>query len=242
MKHSLDIIYQDDDLIIVNKPPNLLTIPDRYAPEIPNVLHLLSRQLDKVMVVHRLDKETSGILCLAKNEVAHKHLNAQFQDRTVDKIYYALVEGKLHQEEGIIDKPIAPSKSSPGKMIISSNGKASVTHYKVVEYFKNFTLVEANIKTGRTHQIRIHFSSLGYPLAIDKFYGRRSEFLLSTIKGKRYNLGKEQVERPLMSRTALHAFRLSLDHPSQNKRMEWTAPPPKDFSAVTKQLRKWGAG
>lgn len=240
MKSKFQIIHEDEDIIIVNKPPNLLTIPDRYAHDLPNVYRKLQQHTDEVFVVHRLDKETSGILCFAKNEEAHKNLNQQFQNRSVEKIYYALVEGKLHQDNGIIDKPIAPSKTVSGKMVISTNGKPSVTHYEVAEYFNHFTLLEANIKTGRTHQIRIHFSSIGYPLAIDKMYGRRDQFMLSELKGKKYKRGKDKEERPLMSRSSLHAYKLVIDHPTSGEQMTFIADLPKDFDAVVKQLRKWG--
>lgn len=240
MKKQVDIIYEDEDLLIVNKAAFALSIPDRYAPEKFNLQSYLGKIYGKVFVVHRLDKETSGIICFARNEAAHKSLSDQFQNRTVDKYYYTLVEGRLHEETGVIDKPIAPSPSQKGRMIIATKGKSSVTKFKVIEYFKNFTLVEANIKTGRTHQIRVHFEAHGYPLAIDAVYGRRSEFYLSEIKLKKYRSSKNQEERPLMSRSILHAQRLCIDHPSSGERMEFTTSLPKDFNAVVKQLRKWG--
>ena len=140
-----------------------------------------------------------------------RHLSHQFQERTVEKIYYALVDGILTATEGEINQGIAPHPARPGKMMVSNKGKKSLTYYKVVEQFQSFALVEANIKTGRTHQIRVHFEAIGYPLAIDELYGNRTEFRLSEIKLRKYRLGKDQIERPLMSRTTLHAFRLELD-------------------------------
>lgn len=239
MKIKPTIVHEDDDLIIVNKPPHLLTIPDRYDPTKPNLYHWLNERYGKVFVVHRLDRETSGILCFAKNEVAHKNLSQQFEGRSTQKIYYVLVEG-APQDSGVINKPIAKSMTTTGRMVISDRGKESVTHYEVVERFKNYTLLTADIKTGRTHQIRIHFESMGYPLAVDKIYGRKEAFLLSEIKLRKYRLGKNQEERPLMSRTTLHAYQLSMNHPSTGERLHFTADLPKDFSAVVKQLRKWG--
>ncbi len=240
MKTQIEIIYEDEDVVVVNKPPLVLTIPDRYAPEKFNLVHWLNERYGNIFVVHRLDKETSGILIFARNEAAHKALSQQFEERTVEKIYFTLVEGKVHEEEGIIDKPIAPHPVHPEKMIIAAHGKPSVTHYKAVEYFKNYTFVEANIKTGRTHQIRVHFQSLGYPLAVDALYGRKEAFMLSDVKLGKYKLGKGQTEHPLMTRSSLHAGRLTFKHPSTGEIMSFEAPLPKDFAAVMQQLRKWG--
>lgn len=238
-KKKLEIIYEDEAIIVVNKPPFFLTIPDRYAPNKANIYQTLTDKFAKVYIVHRLDKETSGILVFAKTEAAHKNLSQQFENRETDKYYYTLVDGNVHVEEGIIDKPIARSLTHQNKMVINDRGKPSITHYKVLERFKHFTLVEANIKTGRTHQIRVHFEAIGYPLAVDPIYSRRSSFMLSEIKQRKYRLGKDQVERPLIERSILHAYRLRLVHPVSGESMEWTAELPKDFSAVLKQLRKW---
>lgn len=239
MKQKLQIIHEDDDLVIVNKPANYLSIPDRFDETKPNVLTFLNEKFGKIYTVHRLDKETSGILSFAKNEIAHKDLSRQFQEKTIQKIYHVLVDGILIPEEGEINQGIAPHPAKPGKMMVSNKGKKSLTLYKVIQKFKNFSLVEANIKTGRTHQIRVHFESIGYPLAIDSVYGSKESFLLSSIKLKKFRLGKNQEERPLMTRTSLHAYRLELDHPSTQKRLIFEAPLPKDFSAVVKQLQKW---
>ena len=240
MKRKLNIIFEDDSIVVVNKPPKFLTIPDRYATHIPNLYHQLNKRFGKVYIVHRLDRETSGILVFAKTETAHKKLCQQFEKRTSRKIYYAFVEGILHVEQGVIDKAIVPSPTQKGRMIIAKKGKASVTHFKLVEQFRQFALVAADIKTGRTHQIRVHFEAIGYPLMVDAIYGSRKEFFLSEIKHRKYRLGKNQEERALLSRTALHAYALELEHPVTNERMEFTADLPKDMAAVLKQLRKWG--
>ncbi|MFN7116535.1 MAG: RluA family pseudouridine synthase [Saprospiraceae bacterium] len=241
MKSKIDIIYEDEALLIVNKPADLLTIPDRFALEKPNLLTALSEYYnDKIWVVHRLDRETSGIICFAKTEEAHKHLSQQFFNRTVDKIYLALVDGKPGTDTGTIDAPIGPHPTLPGKMTVIRSGKPAVTDYNIIEIFKAFSLVEANIHTGRTHQIRVHFKHIGHPLAIDPLYGKREAFYLSEVKHRGYQLGKEQEERPLMSRTTLHAYQLSLAHPLSEERQTFTAPLPKDFQAVLNQLRKWG--
>lgn len=239
MKYEL--LHEDDGLLVVNKPSGLLTIPDRFGGDKDNLLALLQRQYEKVMVVHRLDRETSGVLCFARNEAAHRNLSMQFEHHTTDKFYLALLDGVLHHDEGEIDKPIGEHPTISGKMAISNSGKPSLTYYRVLERFKRFTLAEALLKTGRTHQIRIHFQSIGYPLAVDPLYGRRTGFKLSEIKGKNYKAGKfSDDERPLMGRTSLHASRLRLDHPETGERLEFKAELPKDFAAVLNQLRKWG--
>jgi len=237
---KLDILYEDEHIVVLSKPAGLLTIPDRAGNK-DSLLGALQNRYGVVFTVHRLDRETSGVLCFARNESAHRHLSMQFEHHTTDKFYYALVDGELHHEEGEIDKPIGEHPVIPGKMIISNQGKPSLTFYRVLERFKRYTLAEALIKTGRTHQIRVHFQSIGYPLAVDALYGRRSRFLLSEIKGKSYKTGKfSEEERPLMERTSLHAARLRLDHPVTGERMEFISELPKDFQAILTQLRKWG--
>jgi RluA family pseudouridine synthase len=236
-----EILFEDDQIIVVNKPAGLLTIPDRAGSQ-DNLLHLLQRQFGDVFTVHRLDRETSGILVFARNEAAHRYLSMQFEHHTADKYYYALVDGIVHQDEGEIDKPIGEHPVIPAKMaIVFQGGKPSLTFYRVLERFKRFTLVEALIKTGRTHQIRVHFQSIGYPLAVDALYGRRSRFMLSEVKGKSYKSGKfSGEERPLMDRTSLHSLRLRIEHPVSGEQMEFKTTLPKDFNAVLTQLRKWG--
>ena len=240
MKSKPVIIFEDNDLIIVNKPAHFLTIPDRFVLEKPNLLTFLKEKFESVFIVHRLDKETSGVICFAKNEAAHRNLSMQFENRTVDKYYLAIVEGQVHKDEGEIDKPIANNMRDAGRMIIAKRGKPSLTVFKLLEKFKNYSLVEANIKTGRTHQVRIHFESIGYPLMIDSLYGRQSEFFLSQVKMKKYRRGKNVEERPLMNRTTLHAHKFAFDHPTTGERVNFEVEPPKDFRAVLNQLRKWG--
>ncbi|TNE52737.1 MAG: RluA family pseudouridine synthase [Bacteroidetes bacterium] len=236
---NIDLLYEDDHVLIVNKPAGLLTIPDRFGNK-DSLQAQLERRFEKVYIVHRLDRETSGVICFARTEAAHRHLSMQFEHHTVDKFYHALVEGVVHLDEGEIDKPIGPHPTISGKMAITAHGKPSLTFYRVLERFQRFTLVEALLKTGRTHQVRIHFQSLGYPLAVDALYGRREGLFLSEIKGKAYRTGKfSGEEQPLMQRLTLHASRLRIDHPETGERLEYAAPLPKDFNAVLNQLRKW---
>ncbi len=240
MKQKIKILFHDENLIVVNKPAPLLTIPDRYKPDKFNLHQYLNTKFDNAFLIHRLDKETSGIMVFAKNETTQQNLSQQFQERTVEKKYLALVEGHFKESEGIIDKPIAPTQGGIHRMIISKKGKPSISHYQVLEQFKKYALVEVAIKTGRTHQIRVHMESIGHSLMIDPVYGRRDSFLLSDLKLKKYRLGKHQEERPLMTRTTLHSSKLSFDNPKNGNREYFEAALPKDFNAVLNQLRKWG--
>lgn len=234
-----EVLYQDPDLIILNKPPGILSIPDRFVPDKPNLLHQLQEMLGEVWVVHRLDRETSGAICFARNAEAHRHLSLQFEQRQVNKYYWAVVDGLLSEKKGTIDRPIAPHPSVSGKMVISKQGKPSLTHYQVLEEFQFFSLVEADIRTGRTHQIRVHFESLGHPLVVDELYGKREALFLSEIKRRRFRLGKNEAERPLFRRLSLHARRLLVEAPGSGERLEVEAPPPKDFRAMLNQMAKW---
>ncbi len=226
-KHQPEILHQDDDLLVVNKPAGLLTLPDRFKPdEKPNLKTQLDQLFGKVWTVHRLDRETSGLLVFALNEESHRSLSQQFQERTVDKAYTAILDGCPAEAEG--------------QMMVVRKGKASVTHYKVLEAFRQFALAEFRIETGRTHQIRVHAATIGHPLAVDAFYGRREALYLSEIKTRGFQLGKTREERPLLSRIALHSSRLSLVHPSHEQPLQIEAPLPKDLRAVLNQLRKWG--
>lgn len=237
---NYELLFEDDLMLVVSKPAGLLTIPDRFGNK-DSLVSALERDFGRVFVVHRLDRETSGVLCFARTEDAHRHLSMQFEHHTADKFYLVLVDGVVHQQEGEINKPIGPHPTIPNKMTISRAGKPSLTFFRVLEHFRQFTLLEALLKTGRTHQVRVHFQNIGYPLAVDALYGKRSGFLLSELKGKSYRSGKfSDEERPLMERTSLHAFRLRLDHPDTGERLEFKAELPKDFEAVLKQLRKWG--
>lgn len=241
MKIQPLIVFQDDDIVIINKPANYLSIPDRFKQDLPNVQQFLKNKFGKIYTVHRLDRETSGIMIFAKHEVAHKALSSQFENRIVEKIYLALTSGNIHNEEDIIEKPIGKHPVIAGKMIITKKGKPSVSAYKVIERFKHYTLVEVNIKTGRTHQIRVHMQAYGYPLAVDPLYAKKEAFFLSEVKGKKYKKQRDEVERPLMSRCTLHAHQLSFDHPGTGERITFSSEVPKDFAALLKQLRKWGS-
>ncbi len=237
--NKITTIFEDDDIILLNKPAHVLSVPDRYDVNIPNLYHYLKRQQETVFIVHRLDGETSGIICFAKNEAAHRHLSKQFQERSVRKIYNVLISGKPMDTEGTINLPIAEVPSRRGQMRVDKRkGKAAITTYTITDQFRHFALAEVQIQTGRTHQIRVHFQAIGHPLAVDRIYGQRKAFYLSEVK-KHYKLGKFEEERPLISRVSLHAHQLSFIHPSTQERVHFTAPIPKDLAVTIKQLHKY---
>ncbi len=233
------ILWQDDHLVVVNKLPGVLSIPDRYNAKRPNIKRQLEAKLGPLWTVHRIDADTSGILILARHAKAHQHLSMQFERRLVEKTYHALVDGCPHPSSGWINKPLGPHPGKPGQMIVSSKGKESRTHFQLVEAFAPCSLLEVRIETGRMHQIRVHMQSIGHPLWVDPVYGRREAFYLSSIKGSRYRTGKFEEEKPLLSRLSLHAARIRFEHPETGAPIHLEAPYPKDLAATLKQIRKW---
>lgn len=241
MKRSqLPVLYSDEHLVVVNKPAGLLAIPDRYDANLPSVKSLVREQFGSAFTVHRLDKDTSGVMIMALTPEAHKALNEQFEKHIVTKTYLAIVSGIVDRDEIKIDIPIASDTRRKGLMKPSAKGKEAHTIMRVVERFRLATLVECDLITGRQHQIRVHCSAVGHPLLVDPDYGKNKQFLLSTIK-RRYNLAKGAEERPVIERLTLHASRVSFDHPVSGERITVTAEPPKDFSAAIQILRKYAA-
>lgn len=239
---KIEIIYEDDTLIIVNKPAGILTIPDRFNHQLLNIYTFLKEQYgEEIYIVHRLDRDTSGIICFARTDEAHRELSRQWQARAVDKTYCVLVQGTMLQESGRIENYLGEHPGIPGRMVVTKkDGKKSITEWRVSERFKNYTLVAADIKTGRQHQIRVHFTDLGHPLAIDPMYAKREAIFLSEIKNRKYQAPKWEDEAPLMSRMTLHAHQLSFIHPKTEEKVAFEAPLPKDFAAILNQLRKHG--
>ena len=236
---TIEKIYEDDDLVIVNKPAGLLVIPDRFDALLPSLNKMLEAKTgEKVWVVHRLDRETSGVICFAKNEQTHRYLSILFQERGVSKFYAGLVNGIVIPEEGRIEGAIAEHPAANGKMIVAKKGKIAVTDYKVSEQWPLYALVQFQIHTGRTHQIRVHMQSIGHPLVCDDLYGDGEPFLLSNIKRKYRLSEKDEVEKPLLNRLALHAYRLEFDK-EDGTHIVAEADLPKDMSACVKQLNKW---
>ncbi len=236
---QIDILYEDDDMIVAGKPSGLLVIPDRFdSNQLSLNKWLEAKTGQRIWVVHRLDRDTSGVICFAKNEETHKYLSQLFQEHTVGKYYYGLVNGRVIPEEGRIEKPIAEHATIKGKMTVAKRGKPSITDYKVEEQWPLYSLVQFQIHTGRTHQIRVHMQSIGHSIVCDELYGDGKPFYLSAIK-KKYRLSEhEEAERPLLSRLALHASRLELVKPDGTE-LRIEAPLPKDMAATVKQLNKW---
>ncbi|MDR2427086.1 MAG: RluA family pseudouridine synthase [Endomicrobium sp.] len=229
-------IYQDDNIIVVNKPSGILVIPDKHTDESKTLIGILKKQMSqKIWVVHRIDRDTTGVIVFAKNVQAHKAVSMQFEASEVKKNYIALLSGVLEDDEGVIDKPILISGRD---VSIDETGKKSMTNFKVLERFKSYTLVCAQPQTGRRHQIRIHFWSIGHPLAVDCKYGSAQPLYLSSFK-RNYKEKKGIKEKPLIDRQTLHAAALTLKIPGQNMETTFEAAIPKDFELMMKQLRKY---
>ncbi len=232
---AFHIIHQDDDLIICNKRAGISTVPGRNLTH-PSLKEYLQQKYDPVLTVHRIDKDTSGLVCFALNPTTHKALNEMFRQREVKKIYKAIVTGRLEKEKGVIKNYL--QEGSNGKMLIRTKGKLAISEYEVEEIFDQCTVVNVNILTGRMHQIRVHMKSIGHPLYVDPIYGHQSSVMLSSIKKKGLKLSKGTIEKPLLNRLSLHAHRLEFEHPTTKERIIAEAPIPKDLRAIINQLKK----
>lgn len=236
MKLSDNIVFENDDFLAINKPPGLLSVPDREGKEV-SLKKLLQERYGSIFVVHRLDRDTSGLILFAKNESAHRHLSLQFENRQTEKIYNGFVMGAPMEPTGSIDAPIAEHPVKPGLMVINRKGKESLTDYELLENFGKYAWMQFRIHTGRTHQIRIHMKNIGHPIACDVLYGDGQPILLSSIKSK-FKLSKNELEeRPILGRLALHASRLKL-HDMSGTTLALEAPLSKDLRATLQQLQK----
>ncbi len=223
----IQVIYEDSDIIVVNKPKGLVVHPANGNWDGTLVNAIMSICKDSLSgiggeirpgIVHRLDKDTSGLLIVAKNDEAHINMSNQIKDRLVKKIYYALVRGNVVENEATINMPIGRSSKDRKKMAVSKNGKEAVTHFKVLERFNNYTLLEVKIDTGRTHQIRVHLSEIGHPVVGDEVYSNgKNEF---GVHGQ-----------------LLHAKSLDFKHPINGKQMHLEAELPTEFLNVLQELR-----
>lgn len=232
------IVFENDDFIALNKPSGLLSIPDREGKEI-SLKQMLKEKYGNIFTVHRLDRDTSGLIIFAKNDTSHKHLSMQFEERQTKKIYCGFVIAVPANKTGSIDAPISEHPAKNGTMIINRKGKESLTDYEVLEEFGVYSWLQFHIHTGRTHQIRIHAKEMGHSIVCDTVYGDGKPILLSSLKHKKFKLSKNELEeRPLLNRLALHAFQLSFKTAS-GEQMELEAPITKDLSATLQQLRKW---
>jgi 23S rRNA pseudouridine1911/1915/1917 synthase len=236
MKIEEYILQEDENLVAINKPSGLLTIPDREGKEI-SLKQILKNKYGEIFTVHRLDKDTSGIVVFAKNEGSHKQLSQLFEARETIKIYNGFVLGLPAQKTGTINEPIAEHPVKKGLMTVHKKGKEGITEYDVLESFKLYSWMQFKILTGRTHQIRVHMKHLGNPIVCDELYGDGKPVFISSIKRKKFNLAKnEEEEKPILSRLALHSLKLKFE--LNNKTYELEAEPPKDMRALLQQLRK----
>jgi 23S rRNA pseudouridine955/2504/2580 synthase len=225
------LLDENDDFMIINKPPFLSTLEDRRDPV--DVLSLAREYHPDSKVCHRLDKETSGALVVAKNDNFYKYMAGCFEHRDVTKLYHTIVEGRQEIDELVIEKPIYSSNSR--SRIDFMDGKPSLTMVKTIEIYKMHTLLACMPFTGRMHQIRVHLADAGMPICGDEFYGGNPIFL-SQFK-KNFTIGKNKEETPMMPRLSLHAAGLSFPLPSGEK-YTIKAPYPKDFMATLRQLEK----
>jgi 23S rRNA pseudouridine955/2504/2580 synthase/23S rRNA pseudouridine1911/1915/1917 synthase len=222
--------------VAINKPSGLLSIPDREGKEV-SLKVLLKEKYGEIFTVHRIDRDTSGLIVFAKNEAAHKHLCKQFEDRHTKKIYQGLVIGSPAMASGRIEAPLMEHPALNGTMIVHRKGKEALTDYEVLTDFGIFSLLQFRIHTGRTHQIRVHMKDLGYPIVCDPLYGDGKPLLLSAVKSK-FKLSKNELEeRPILGRLALHAYQLSFTD-IDGKIIDLEAALHKDMRATLQQLAK----
>ncbi|WP_238915989.1 RluA family pseudouridine synthase [Clostridium sp. YIM B02555] len=223
----LNILYEDADIVVVNKEQGMVVhpAPGNYNGTLVNALLYHCTDLSSINgiirpgIVHRIDKDTSGVLVVAKNDKAHNKLSEQLKDHSMKREYYALVEGRIKNDKGIIDKPLARNKKDRLKMGIVEGGKRAVTHYEVLERYNGFSLIKCVLETGRTHQIRVHMASIGFPLVGDPLYG---------FKKQKFKINGQM----------LHAKTLGFIHPTKNEYVEFTTELPEYFRTILDKLRK----
>jgi len=241
----LDIVFEDEHILLVNKPADLIAHPARghASGTLVNALVHHCRELSdaggplKPGLVHRLDRDTTGILLVAKTNKAHHDLTLQFERREVQKEYTVVVEGEVELDADVINKPVGRHPRSREKMCIRRDGREAVTAYEVAERFRGYTLLKAMPKTGRTHQIRVHFRSLNHPVVSDPLYGRRTACYLSELEDEAPKPG----ESPLIERQALHARSIRFRHPATGEMVRFKAPLPADLERLIAALRRYRA-
>ena len=233
---DIQVLFCDDALLVVNKPAGLSTLPDGYNATLPHIKSVLEQQAGPLWIVHRLDKETSGVLILARSAEAHRSLNTQFEKHQVSKIYHALVVGNPEWQDKTVSQPLRPNGDRQHRTVIDpQGGKPAITHLKVLQRLGRYSLVEAILETGRTHQIRAHLYALGLSILGDKLYGKRSILRDGQKVHQSYHENDPLIG--LAESMGLHAISLELDHPLTGERMKFTAPYPDEFMAVLEQLR-----
>ena len=230
------IIFENDDYILINKPPHIASLDERQADNSQSILRLAKEYADDAQLCHRLDKETSGVLAIAKTPAAYRHLSMQFEHRKVEKRYHSVVNGTHDFEMISVYLPIAMKRDGTMVAIDRQKGKEADTIFNTMKVYRNHTLVECMPITGRMHQIRIHLVCLKAPIVCDPTYGGEMIYL-SDLKRK-FNLKKETEEQPLIKRVALHAHSLTFRLLNEDI-IKIEAPYPKDFEVLVKQLDKF---
>jgi RluA family pseudouridine synthase len=237
MKQKIEIIYENENVIVINKISGMYTIAQCGLSETETVLDVLSKQIgQKILPIHNLDMGISGVVVFAKNEKSYKYISEQFKNKTVVRKYIALLSGFVQDDEGEINKPTLVLKDD---VSIDMTGKEAITKFKVLERFRSYTLVEALPVTSFKHQLRLHFWSMGNPLAIDAKYGVDEPIFLSSLKRK-YKPKKGQQECPLISRLTLHLETFTFKAPNTNEEETFKSFLPKDFEITLKKLKKYG--
>ncbi len=233
MNGNIRVIYEDDNYAVVEKQAGVLTIPDRYKPELFNLYTALNEKYKKIFIVHRLDKDTSGVIVFAKNAEAHRDLSIKFEKGEARKTYLAVIKGVPEKEKGIIDLPLAPLKNYKNIMAVNyKDGKKALTSYRILQKYNGCSLAEVKLLTGRMHQIRAHFRAIGNPLALDVLYNdkHKTKITAGEILGTDDN-------RELIARLTLHAAQLQFTG-IQGNSFKFGAPLPPDMVLLIKTLQK----
>lgn len=230
-----EIIFEDDEFIALNKPAGLLSVPDRMQST-PSLKDLLIARYGNIFTVHRLDRETSGVIVFAKTAEVHQYLSVIFQERQVEKVYFGIVWGSPASDHGIIELPMLEHPGKNGTMVVNRKGKPASTGYEVIENFGKYSLIKFNLFTGRTHQIRVHMKETGHPILCDPLYGDGKPFLVSSLK-KNYKHSGFEDELPILGRLALHSAKLSFTD-QHEKLFTLEAEMPKDMRALLSQMKK----